>query len=621
MSPIGAPAVRDPVHDGLGAGTRSSSVELLLEELARLSEARDRADLAARLEDARRRVARTETIVCVVGEFKQGKSALINALLGEPVCPVDDDLATVAVTMVRYADAPGATVRRRDADGLVVEAVAPDSLPDWVTERANPDNRRNVELVEVGLPNPFLAQGITLIDTPGVGGLNATHAVATLAFLPLADALIFVTDASAELSGPEMTFLASAREAGRPVIVGFTKIDLYPEWRRIREINEQRLAASDGDLPIYALSAVLRLDARGVEDDDLVADSGFPPLARDLLGDVSDRAKGASLAAAVDETVTAVRLLREPLATELEAIEHPEDAERLAAELDAVRERLADLAGASATWSARLDDEFAGLRSRVEFAFHGHLRHVVRDAHNEIDGLDPAKDWTKISEHVQQQVAGAVRVAFEATSEGVQSIQETIADLLADEQLGLDESAHPSVDVSAMWQPGQTFTGPRRTGLGAGFALLAGATVGVEVLGMVGLLLGTALVGPALLGATVFFGGKEMLEERRRRLADHRQEARTFVTTFVDNVQFEVDGRLAGLIGDVQARMRAEFGARIQELLRTTQDGAAGLESTIRSTEEERDRRRAELRVELDGLEGLRERADALREPPTRAPD
>jgi hypothetical protein len=93
------------------------------------------------------------------------------------------------------------------------------------------------------------------------------------------------------------------------------------------------------------------------------------------------------------------------------------------------------------------------------------------------------------------------------------------------------------------------------------------------------------------------------------------------VTTFVDNVQFEVDGRLAGLIGDVQARMRAEFGARIQELLRTTQDGAAGLESTIRSTEEERDRRRAELRVELDGLEGLRERADALREPPTRAPD
>jgi ribosome biogenesis GTPase A len=37
------------------------------------------------------RLARTETVVCVVGEFKKGKSALINALLGSPVCPVDDD--------------------------------------------------------------------------------------------------------------------------------------------------------------------------------------------------------------------------------------------------------------------------------------------------------------------------------------------------------------------------------------------------------------------------------------------------------------------------------------------------------------------------------------------------
>ncbi|HEY7524583.1 MAG TPA: dynamin family protein [Candidatus Limnocylindrales bacterium] len=620
MSPSGAPAVRDPVDDAPDVSGRSAAVELLLEELGRLAESRDRADLAERLEGARRRVARTETIVCVVGEFKQGKSALINALLGEPVCPVDDDLATVAVTMVRYADAPGVTVRRREAEGLVVEAVAPDELADWVTERANPDNRRNVELVEVGLPNAFLARGITLIDTPGVGGLNAAHAVATLAFLPLADALIFVTDASAELSGPEMTFLDSAREAGRPVILGFTKIDLYPEWRRIRAINEERLTATESRLPIYPLSAVLRLEAAGGEDEDLVAESGFPPLARDLLGDVGDRARGASLAAAIDESVTAVRLLREPLATELEAIEHPEDAERMSTELAAVRERLAELADASATWSARLDDEFTALRGRVEFTFHGHLRQVIRDAHEEIDALDPGRAWTKVSERVQQQVAGAVRDAFVATSEGVQAVQSTIAGLLAEEQLGLDESADPSVDVSAMWQPGQAFTGQVRSGLVAGFALLAGATVGVEVLGMVGALLGTALVGPALLGATLFFGGKELLEERRRRLADRRQEARTFVSAFVDNVQFEVDGRLAGLIGDVQSRMRAQFGARISELLRTTQDGATSLEATIRRSAEERDRRRIDVGTELDVLDAFRERAEGLRDPASSDP-
>jgi hypothetical protein len=64
---------------------------------------RGRDDLAARLGQVAERVARTETVVCVVGEFKKGKSALINALLGRPVCPVDDDLATTTVTVVRYA--------------------------------------------------------------------------------------------------------------------------------------------------------------------------------------------------------------------------------------------------------------------------------------------------------------------------------------------------------------------------------------------------------------------------------------------------------------------------------------------------------------------------------------
>ncbi len=90
----------------------------------------------------------------------------------------------------------------------MVEPIAPDDLPRWVTERGNPDNRLGVEQVEVGLPHPLLERGITLIDTPGIGGLNAAHAAATLAFLPVADALVFVSDASAELTGPELEFLA-----------------------------------------------------------------------------------------------------------------------------------------------------------------------------------------------------------------------------------------------------------------------------------------------------------------------------------------------------------------------------------------------------------------------------
>ena len=92
---------------------------------------------ARRVADARRRGSRTETVICVVGEFKNGKSALINALLGSSVCPVDDDLATSAVTVVRYGDPASAEVHRREAGSVVVETIEPVAIADWAQETSD----------------------------------------------------------------------------------------------------------------------------------------------------------------------------------------------------------------------------------------------------------------------------------------------------------------------------------------------------------------------------------------------------------------------------------------------------------------------------------------------------
>ena len=70
-----------------------SLVDLLDRALAVTATA-DRPDLTARLEAARRRLQDPHVRVLVVGEFKQGKSQLVNALVNAPVCPVDDDVAT-----------------------------------------------------------------------------------------------------------------------------------------------------------------------------------------------------------------------------------------------------------------------------------------------------------------------------------------------------------------------------------------------------------------------------------------------------------------------------------------------------------------------------------------------
>ncbi|MDP9481997.1 MAG: dynamin family protein, partial [Chloroflexota bacterium] len=495
----------------------------------------------------------------------------------------------------------------------VVETISPDDLAGWVTERGNPDNRRNVDGVEVGLPHPLLERGVSLIDTPGIGGLNAAHAAATLAFLPVADALVFVTDASAELTRPELEFLASAVDAGPLILVALTKIDMYPEWRRILAIDELRLREIDLAVRPFAVSAALRANARDLDDSVLEHDSGFPALTETILGDVTRRARTAAVEGAFREIRNALDQLREPLVIERQAVERPDAADRLAADLGDAQDRLRALGDAGAHWSVRLDDDFAALRARVEFTFAGRMRQILRDAQDEIERVDPGRAWNEVSAGIQQHVADAVRAAFLETTEGAAAIQAGISRLLADEEGTWTDDGEPiSFDATSLWQDGQAFGGSVRSGVVAGFGLLAGASVGVEMLGMLGALLGTALVGPALLGAALFFGGKEVAGERRRQLNDRRQQARAFVGQFAEDVRFEVDGRLATLSGQLQRDMRVRFGQRIGELARTYRETAGAIERTMARSATERDERLRELSRQLGPLEELSARSELL---------
>ena len=118
------------------------------------------------------RAARTDTVVCVVGEFKKGKSALINALLGTPVCPVDDDFATMAVTVVSYADQPGASVRRREDGELVIEAIPADEIGTGSPSAVDADRRRASSWSRSGCPNRSWRAASRWSTRPGVGGLT-----------------------------------------------------------------------------------------------------------------------------------------------------------------------------------------------------------------------------------------------------------------------------------------------------------------------------------------------------------------------------------------------------------------------------------------------------------------
>jgi hypothetical protein len=103
-----------------------------------------------------------------------------------------------------------------------------------------------------------------------------------------------------------------------------------------------------------------------------------------------------------------------------------------------------------------------------------------------------------------------------------------------------------------------------------------------------------------------------VLDERRRLLAERRQQARSFLGTFLDEVRFEADGRLASLLDEIQRQMRARFAERIRELRRTLADSAAALERATEQAETERRARRAVVATEIAAIDILRERAASL---------
>jgi hypothetical protein len=150
-----------------------------LEEVERLSIDANAPHLAAEARALCDRVRDGLFYVACVGQFKRGKSTLLNALVGQPVLPVGVVPVTAVVTVVRHGERPSARVRFA-AGGW--QEIATSDLYRYVTEEQNPENRKGVAAVEVFVPSELLASGMCLVDTPGIGSVFAGNTQATRAF-------------------------------------------------------------------------------------------------------------------------------------------------------------------------------------------------------------------------------------------------------------------------------------------------------------------------------------------------------------------------------------------------------------------------------------------------------
>ncbi|MGA7683635.1 MAG: dynamin family protein [Terriglobales bacterium] len=266
-SPIAVKGQTTAGHNGRGEtisawdGMTDGASRLL--RLARLAENAGARRIEEEARDLAARIAEGRFYVACIGQFKRGKSTLINALIGDAILPVGFTPVTAVPTVVRFGERRHARVQSEDGSW---HDVSLSDLNQYVSEEHNPENKKQVRGVEVFVPSPLLARGMCFVDTPGLGSVFTGNTAATHAFIPHIDAALIVIGADPPLAGEELALVETVGRQVRDLIVVLNKADRTTAEERAAAASfaERQLAKRLGRPvgPLLELSAIQRLKNR-----------------------------------------------------------------------------------------------------------------------------------------------------------------------------------------------------------------------------------------------------------------------------------------------------------------------------------------------------------------------
>jgi hypothetical protein len=214
------------------------------------------------------RVSEGRFYLACIGQFKRGKSTLINALVGERILPVGFVPVTAVPTVIRYGTHKKARIQFRDGAWQEIDA---SDLEQYVSEEHNPENTKGVGGAEVFVPSQMLSTGMCLVDTPGLGSVFTGNTAATQAFIPHIDAALVVVGADPPLAGEELALVEAVGRQVQNLILVLNKADRAAQEEKAaavcftQQVLAKRLRRSVG--PVFEVSAAERLENRGPERD------------------------------------------------------------------------------------------------------------------------------------------------------------------------------------------------------------------------------------------------------------------------------------------------------------------------------------------------------------------
>ena len=365
-------------------------------------------------EELREKIETNTFNLVVVGQFKRGKTSLINALLGEDILPVAVVPLTSIVTIMKYGDALRIVVHFND--GRVAE-IKTESLPEYVTERGNPKNEKDVSEVVINYPSPYLRGGVQIIDTPGVGSVYEHNTDVAYRYLPKSDAALFLLSVDQPLSKAELEFLKDVREYSKRIFFLLNKADYFCEadLRESMEFSKNVLKeAMVTDIRIFPVSAKLALEGKLSGAEDIVEKSLLPQFS-EVLNTFLMEEKGKILILSVTNNL--LRLLsqaRFELELEIKSLTTP--LEELKEKIQTFEERKKEVLTEKSDFDLLLDGEIKKIMKNVldeDLNAYGQELRLKAEAnldeyYRENTGLSLKELHKHLEEHIISEVRQAV---------------------------------------------------------------------------------------------------------------------------------------------------------------------------------------------------------------------
>ena len=569
-------------------------------------------DSARWVEEVRAKRRSTPSAV-VVGETNRGKSSLVNALIGQPgLSPVDAEVATATYLVFSHADEWAA---RACYPGQVAPVpIELSELINWVSAAHElPSGHLPPRYVEIDGPSEFLSK-VSIVDTPGVGGLDSMHGELAKEAAESATALLFVVDASAPFTTGELNFLATVGESVETVVFALSKVDQYRGWRQVLEADLALLAehaprfAGAKFHPVSARMYEMAAKAPNPEAAAMLRErSGVDELRTALTNLLGGRSAMLGEANTMRALSTALAELQVRLETEKRALSTGEDeAEKLRARKDELTtERRSSTKG----WQVRMRTEIQRTRVENNHEVGRQMRDVQSWFRQAIDAATPDK-----LRELPPQVDAALQMVSSRISQGVAYRLNQVAEIVLGELFTPEEltmiraqfarAGSPIIVRSAEKRPPTT-----EDKLLVFMGVTGGFSAGkLAVAPLAGLVVAPVLLVPTI---AIALGAGWWLSKTRKHSAD-KQHMKQWLGEAIADARSTVDQLLAEQLIEAEQQLSLSLDEALGKRIAGIEEELREVDKALRLDTAERTKRLNAVNKRLADVTAGRERAEKL---------